>query len=51
MKYQKGASGLTRPLLILSTTNQLWTIHWKFCNVDSFDWVALNIRYYIDCLE
>ena len=29
--------------MILSTTNQLWTIQWTFCKVNSFDWVAFGI--------
>ena len=31
-----------------STTNQLWIIQWKFCKVNAFVWVVLNIQYYID---
>ena len=30
------------------TKNQLWIIQWKFCQVNSFVWVALNFQYYID---
>ena len=46
-EISKRGSGLTRPRLRLSTTNQLWIIQWKFCKVNSFVWVVLyRLRFY-----